>query len=184
MTDISLIPKDYKEKKISFGAIVSKTGVLVVVLVVLSILAYGGLFFYKKSLNNQFQDLQAKIKEIREQRDREFEKKAGSLDIVLRNLNTVLEKHVYWSNTFSKVGELTVSQVSFSDFNGTIEKDGSVNVVLKGKTSGYTYLAKQMKSFSRKELVSDIKVSGITLGTEGGIEFGLNIKFSKNILSR
>lgn len=184
MTDISLIPKDYKERKISFGAVASKSSFLVVVLVVLSLLFYGGLFFYKKSLSSQFQDLQAKIEEIKGQRDDEFEKKAKSLDVVLKNLNTVLKKHVYWSVIFSKIGELTVPQVSFSNFNGTIEKGGSVSIVLSGKTSGYTYLAKQMKSFSQEELVSDIKVSGIALGTEGGIEFGLNINFSKDILSR
>lgn len=182
MSDISLIPKDYKEKKIGSETIFSKIGIFVFVLVALSLLIYGGLFFYNKSLGAQIIELQTQIKEAKKQRDVDFEKEAIPLERALRGLKTILKNHFYWSNVFSKFEKLIVPQISFSDFNGTIEKDGSVNLSLSGKTAGYTYLAKQMVSFSQEELVSDIKVSGIKLGTEGGIEFGLNISFKKDIL--
>lgn len=178
-----MIPKEYKEEKIGIGVIVSKASVLAVVLLALSLLAYGGLFLYQRPLIDQLQDLQAEIEEVKKQRDEDFEEEAESLYAVLKSLNPLLENHLYWSNIFSKIEELTVPRVSFADFNGTIaESGGSPSVTLSGKTAGYTYLAKQMKSFSQEELVSDIKVSGIQLSTEGGIEFGLYINFAKDIL--
>ncbi len=180
--DISLIPKDYKEEKFSFKTIFPKMGILVIGLVVFSLLVYGGLFFYNKSLNNQIDEFKTQIEEINNQRDNEFEANAKSLDSALKSLKKVLENHLYWSNIFSKIEELTVPQVNFLDFKGTLEEDGSVKLTLSGITLGYTYLAKQMVSFGQEELVSGIKVSGISLGTEGGVEFDLDINFLKDIL--
>lgn len=182
MPEVSLIPKDYKKEKISLESIFSKMGILIVVLVGLGLLGYVGLFFHSKSLNKQLQTLQGEIQKIDEQKDEVFEKEAVSLERVLKNLKTILKSHFYWSSFFSKFENLTVPQVSFSDFNGALDEDGFLTLMLAGKTSGYTYLAKQMKSFSQERFVSDINVSGINLSTEGGIEFNLNIIFSKDIL--
>lgn len=182
MPDISLIPKDYKEKKGGFKTIFSKIEILIIILIVFSLLVYGGLLFYSKSLNSQFYSLQKRAEEISKERNKEFENEAVSLAKTLKNLEVILKDHLYWSNLFSKLGELTVPQISFTDFKGDLAKDGSANLVLNGKTTGYTYLARQMASFSQEKLISDVKISGITLGTEGGIEFGLNINFLKEIL--
>ena len=184
MTDISLIPKDYKKEKANFSLkfIFSKIGILAVALVILSLLTYGGLSFYSKSLNNKLNTIQDQLKNLNDQRDSKFEKEVGAIDEALKNLKIILANHLYWSNLFSGFEDIIVPKVSFSGFNGNLEQDGSVNLVLDGKTAGYTYLAKQMISFSQNKLVSHVDVSEISLGTEGGIQFGLNIKFLKDIL--
>lgn len=180
--DISLIPEEYKEEKIGFGLILSKLGILVIVLVILSLLTYGGLSFYNKSLSNQLEEIQNQVVELDKQRDKDFEKEMESLSRALKNLKTIFKNHFYWSNLFSKLKELTVPLVSFSNFSGQLTEDNIVRIILSGKTAGYTYLAKQMVSFSEEKLISDIKVSGIALGTQGGIEFSLDINFLKEIL--
>lgn len=182
MADISLIPKEYEERKFSFRNIFSKMGFLTSILVVLSLLVYGGLSLYNKSLINQLEKIQSQIGEADKQRDIDFEKKAISLEKALNSLKIVLKSQVYWSNLFSKLEELTVPQVNLSNFNGRTEKNGFVSVTLDGSAAGYTYLAKQMVSFSQEKSISDIGVSGIKLGTEGGIEFVLNINFLKDVL--
>ena len=73
-------------------------------------------------------------------------------------------------------------QVDFTDFSATTKTDGSVSLTLSGSAAGYTYLAKQMVSFGQEKLISNIEVSGITLGTEGGIEFRLSVNFLKDVL--
>lgn len=180
--EISLIPTDYKGEKVGLAPISSKIGILVVVLLILSLLAYGGLTFYNKSLNSQLKEVKDQVAELEKQRDKDFEKEIESLNRALKNLKTALENHYYWSNLFSKLSELTVPLVSFSGFAGQLTENNLVNVVLSGKTAGYTYLAKQMTSFSQDKLVSGIKVLGITLGTKGGVEFSLDINFLKDIL--
>lgn len=182
MADISLIPKEYEKRKFGFGKIFSKMGFFIPGLVVLSLLVYGGLSLYNRSLVNQLEKIQSQIVEVEKQRDIDFEKKAISLEKTLNSLKIVLKNQLYWSNLFSKLGELTVPKVSFSNFAGRVEKDDSVGVNLSGNAAGYTYLAKQMVSFSQEKSVSNVETSGITLGTEGGIEFVLNINFLKDIL--
>lgn len=182
MAEITLIPKDYKKEKVSLESVFSKAGILVVILIFLSLLVYGGLFFYNRSLSGQLSTLQGQIEEIDKQRDEKFEKEVVSLEKVLKNLKIILKNHFYWTNIFSALENLAVPQLSFSDFSGKVEVDGSVNLLLKGKTMGYTYLAKQMLSLSQEELVSKIELLGVTLGTEGGLEFSLNVIFLKDIL--
>lgn len=180
--NISLIPKDYKEEGFNFGAIFSKMGVFIVGLVILSLLVYGGLFFYAKSLTSKLNETVSKIEEINKKRDTDFEGKVVSLERALKTLKILLKDHLYWSNLFLKFEKLVVPQVSFADFSATTVKDGSVSLILQGNASSYTYLAKQMVSFSQEKLISNMEVSGITLGTEGGIEFNLNINFLKDVL--
>lgn len=179
--EISLIPKEYKEKA-GFGAVFSKMGILIFVLLIFAILVYGGLFFYGRSLNNQSNELQKNLEDLNKKRDIAFEKEVISLEKTLKSLKTALKNHIYWSALFAKFEKLTVPQVSFSKFNGELKDDGSPSLLLKGKTSGYSYLAKQMVVLANDPLVSDIKVVGISLGTEGGIDFSLSINFVKDIL--
>jgi hypothetical protein len=180
--DVGLIPKGYGKEKVGFKTIFSKIGILLVGLLVLSLIIYGGLFYYNKSLTEKLSELQTQTEEINRQRDTEFEEKVISLEAALNSLSKILKNHVYWSNVFSKFESLALPQVSFSNFNAGLENDGSVKLTLSGNTSGYTYLAKQMVSFSQDELVSNIELSGINLGTEGGIGFGLNVTFLRDIL--
>ncbi len=179
--DISLIPRDYKEG-FSFGNILSKMGFFIAGLVVLSLLVYGGLFLYSKSLNSKLNQAISQIEEINKKRDTDFEKKVVSLEKALRTLKILLKEHLYWSGLFSKFEKLTVPQVDFTDFSATTKTDGSVSLTLSGSAAGYTYLAKQMVSFGQEKLISNIEVSGITLGTEGGIEFRLSVNFLKDVL--
>ena len=92
MTDITLIPKDYKEK-IGAKTIFSKIGILAFVLLILSLLAYGGLFFLKKSLGSQLVDLHGQIEELDGQKDEEFEERVISLEKALESLKTILSNH-------------------------------------------------------------------------------------------
>ena len=180
--DIGLIPKGYGKDKVGFKTIFSKIGILLIGLSVLSLIVYGGLFYYNKSLTEKLSELRTQAEEINRQRDTEFEEKVISLEAVLNSLKKILKNHVYWSNVFSKFESLTLPQVSFSNFSASLKDDGSVGLTISGNTSGYTYLAKQMVSFSQDELVSNIGLSEINLGTEGGIEFGLSVDFLGDIL--
>ena len=182
MSDISLIPKEYKKTKIGFGRVISKIGVIAIILVILALLAYGGLLFYSSKMEENINSIQAQIKELNQQRDEEFEKEVVATDKALKNLKTIFKNHLYWSNIFSTIEELTVPELGFTGFSGNLSGSSSATISLAGRTSGYTYLAKQMVSFQENDSISGIVVSGISLSTEGGIEFVLNINFSEDIL--
>jgi len=181
MADISLIPKDYKARtkiKLSF----SKAEIFIGGLIILGLLFYGGLLVYNRSLDKQLEAIQIRIEKVDEQRDIEFEKETILLERSLKNLKEILKNHLYWSNLLSKIENLTLSQMSFSKFSGQLNENDSIDLTLKGKTPGYSLLAKQMVSFNENRSVSSLNVSRLGLGTEGGIEFELNINLLKNIL--
>ncbi len=183
MADISLIPEEYKEKQFNLASISSKIGTLIIALIVLSLLVFGGLYFYNRSLTGKINDLKAQIDNLNKGRDKNFESKVKFLDEALKNSRILLKNHLYFSGLFEEIEKLTVPQVSFSDCDAILNSDGSLNLTLSGKTSSYTYLAKQMVSFSQdKKLVKDVKVLKISLGTAGGIEFSLTVNFLKDIL--
>jgi len=183
MADVSLIPKDYKQKS-SLKAIFSKIGILIIVLLILSVGAYLGLYFYNDSLNAQLQDLKSQVEEVNKERDVEFEKKVLSLESAMLIFENIFENHNYWSNIFSKLETLTIPQVIYFDFDGIISKNGSVDLSFDGRTTGYTYLAKQMVSFLDDPMVTNLELTGLSLGSEGGIEFGLNVNLLKDVLSK
>ncbi len=178
--EISLIPKDYKGQ-LGAKTIFSKVGILALVLVILTLLIYGGLNFYGQSLDKQLNDIKSQLEETNKQRDVAFEKEVISLEKSLKNLKILLKNHIYWSDFFAKLENLVVPQVSFSNFKAEFKDDKSINLTLKGRTSSYTQLAKQMASFGQEPLVSDITVSGITIGAQGGVEFTLNINLLKDV---
>ncbi len=183
--DISLIPTEYGKGKGISQALFSKWGILGIVLVVLSLAVYGGLVFYNKSLKQDLIPLKDRVEELNQQRDKQFEERVKTLDNSLKDLKIILENHIYWSNLFSIISQLTVPQVSFSTLNSnTKSKDNYVSISVAGKTTGYTYLAKQIRSFEQSQLISNVKVGGISLGTAGGIEFLMTINFKEDILTQ
>ena len=180
--EISLIPGEYKGKKRIISTLISKWSVLVIILIMLSLLIYGGLIFYKKELEKDLSSFQDVVDELNKKRDKDFEERAMSLDGALKDLKVILKNHVYWSDLFSKLETLTVPEVVFSEFDSALEKDGSIKTELKGQTAGYTYLAKQIRSFEQEQVISGVEIEKISLGTEGGIEFNMTVIFEKDVL--
>jgi len=180
--EISLIPKEHKKEGI-LAIIVSRLGILAIISVILSLSVYGGLNFYKKGLQDDLVSLKNQARELNQQRDKNFEEEVKSLDQTLKDLKIILKNHIFWSKLFSLIEELAVPQVAFSEFSGSLAKDGPLIKVL-GETSGYTYLAKQIRSLEQHALISAPKVGNISLSTKGGIEFELIINFAKDILKK
>jgi len=181
MPDVNLIPEEYKKRKEKLSTIFSKTGGVVLGLVILSLLFYGGLLSYQNKLNKELDNIEEQIKVLNQKRDPETEEAVVDLDKKLRALKKIFENHVYWSKLFSKIEELTVPQAYFSK----VKLDSSereINISFSGNTPTYTILAKQMKSFQEDSQVESIRVSDLSLSAEGGIDWELKIIFSKDIL--
>lgn len=194
MPDVNLIPKEYKKGKIELSTIFSKTGGIVLILLILSLLLYGGLLLYKSKFNKKLDNLEQEKsvinQSIEQAVDKETKQAIIDLDKNLDTLKGLFENHVYWSRLFSKIEELTVPQAYFSESSFRILKDieegkqleESVEVSLSGNVLSYTILAKQILSFQEESLVKEVKISEISLANEGGIRFNLGIVFSKDIL--
>jgi len=181
MVDINLIPREYKLKKEKFSGIVSRTVGAVFALFVLSLLIYGGLLLYQNKLNKDLGNTNQAIENLDIKRDFETEQIMVDLDKKLKVLKEMFENHFYWSDIVAKIEELTIPEVYFSDARLSLVED-KVSFGFSGNALTYTTLAKQIISFQEESDVKNIVVTGIALSSEGGIDFNLEITFSKDIL--
>ncbi len=181
MVDVNLLPAEYKKRKEALKAIFSKTGGVVLVLLILSLLLYGGLLFYKSKINENLENIRDEIVSLDQKRDPEIEKVIIDLDKKLAVLKDLFEDHLYWSKLFDKIEQVTIPQVYFSQSRVNFLED-KIDVVFSGNASGYTNLARQILSFQEESMVESVRVSGISLTTEGGVGFDLSVNFSKEIL--
>lgn len=181
MVDINLIPKEYKKRGISLAGIFSKAGGITLGLLILSLLVYGGLFFYEKKFVNESKNIQEEIINLESKRDSAKEKLIVDTDKKLDVVKDLFKNHFYWSKLFSKIEELIEANVYFSESKFSFAAD-KTSVVLVGSARTYTALAQQMVSFDGDPLVEKVEVADIALDETGGIRFNLSIIFSKNIL--
>lgn len=181
MNEINLVPKEYRKKTLKFSGIFSKIGGIFLILLILSLLLFGGLFIYKKSLNKELSDFKKEILILDQKRNPELEEKIVNLDKKLEILESIFNNHLYWSELFTRIENLVLKKAYFSKVRiGFLETDLAIN--LSGNALTYTILAQQMLSFQEDSSVKSVQVSDISLGSEGGIDFNLQIIFSKNIL--
>lgn len=181
MPDVNLIPKEYKKRKQKLSVTFSKTGGVVLGLLILGLLLYGGLLLYQNEINKELDNIKTETQILDQKRDKEREKVVIDLDKKLGVLKEIFEKHVYWSKLFNKMEELTVFWTYFSEVKFNFSGEAA-KASLFGNALTYTTLAKQMKSFQENSQVESVEVSNISLSTEGGIDFDLAVIFSKDIL--
>lgn len=165
----------------ALGAIFSKTGSIVLILLVLSLLVYGGLLFYQKGIQKNLDNINQEIKNLESKRSSDLENSIYNADKKLVLVENIFKGHVYWSKFLTKIEELVVPQVYFSDSKFSVV-DGQVDVTLSGNSKTYTGLARQMVAFSEDSLVEKINLTKTELSIDGGIDFGFSILFSKKIL--
>jgi len=191
MADINLIPKEYKKRKVAIGAIFSKTGGLVLGLLILSLLIYGGLLIYKNKVQKQFEGINQEINKLDLMRNKEKETNIYNTDKKINLVENLFAEHLYWSKIFTRLEQAVIPQVYFknSKFNFVGEE---VNIQLSGVAQSYTALAKQMIGLkmdpsdalasSSDPLVLKVDLTKMSLSEKGGIEFEMSVVFDKNIL--
>lgn len=181
MPDINLIPTEYKKKRIGLKAIFSKTLGIILVLLILSLLVYGGFLIYKKTLTQKINDLNESISELESKRDGKLENTIYRADKKLKSVENLFKSHFYWSKIFTKIEQAVVSDVYFTESKAIIDSD-KINLTLIGNSKSYTGIAQQMISFSEDKIVEKVELSDIKLNDVGGIDFTLSILFSGGIL--
>ena len=181
MPDINLIPTEYKKKGFDLGANFAKIGGIVLAFLTLSLLVYGGLFIYKRSLTRQIEDIDNKMTELESKRNNELENAIYNADKKLTTVENLFKDHFYWSKVFAKIEELAIADVYFTEAKVALDA-GAINLALKGNAASYTSLARQMVSFKEEKLVEKVDLGDVKLSESGGIDFSLSVLISKAIL--
>jgi Tfp pilus assembly protein PilN len=92
---------------------------------------------------------------------------ARNLQAQLKNMQTLLNGHVYWSSFFSQLGAVTPLKAEYTSFNGGIS-DGRVR--FEGVAPSYTDVGKVLLSLSTSGKFSNVRL--ISVNPSAGEIFG------------
>ena len=146
------------------------------------LLGYGGLLGYKIYLDGNLKDLDAQINEISQSRDTPLEQKIEKLANQISRLNIILEKHFYWSNLFSNLEKLALTQAYFRTFKGEISANGEGILNINTRVSDYSKVAEQIKLLEQNSYFKNVNVGSISTD-DGFVNFLANITFDPILLS-
>ena len=197
--DIKLLPKEYKsgpvvskgfkfpsfklpQEKINWDYLKSKKNlwlVLAIILLVLSILGALGLLGYKNSLKREKVSLEAQLQKKESERDLEFEKQAAKMGKNIKDLQKIMETHIYPSRLFKLLEELTLTKVQWTHLTVDLVEN---KIIPKGRAESYSVLARQIAVFENDPRLKKVETSNIVLGPSGGVDFNMVLEFKPAIL--
>jgi len=140
------------------------------------VLVWGGLYFFKSSIESQVVDLKSEIAIIELARDNEAEIQVLSFYKQLKAANQLLSEHVVWSKAFSKLSELVEPSVVFDNLQTSLEDQ---RFTFTASTDSFTSVARQISAFYADESIKSINVGNISTDTDGRAGFSVIVEFIK-----
>lgn len=148
----------------------------VAILAIVIVLA-GGLYFYKNSLENKLESLDAELLILEQSRNKQVEQNILVFNEQISILSDLLNKHAYWTTAFSKIEGLTQSQVQFNNVTATLTGN---RLDFKATATNYTTIARQIATFLSEESITDVNLSRVNSLTNGQLEFTMQITFNRS----
>ncbi|KKS26560.1 MAG: hypothetical protein UU87_C0001G0075 [Parcubacteria group bacterium GW2011_GWA2_42_11] len=154
--------------------------ILVFSLLVISLIVYGGLFFYQLKIEKDINASRQAYEEIVNRQDENVLKKIVSQGENAEMLSGLLKSHRYLSNLFKALREATLSQVQWTAFS--LSANSKDKISLSGNVASYKVLAQQMAVFKKDKNWSGASFSSIKLDKNGIITFLADVEFSPSLL--
>lgn len=158
--------------------------VVAVVIFVIVVVSFGGLYLYKSYLTQNKETLSASLLKMKGSFDKDtiaelelYDKRSGAA-------KEVLEKHTVMSPLFEAINELTLSSIQYTRFDHT-----TVNNVFSIKISGiardYKSIALQADIFNKNKakMFKDVIFSNLTKDKNNYVTFDLEFSVDPSILS-
>ena len=150
------------------------------VLLILLLLAWGGLLLYQKSLNKKIEDLKKQEASVFSSQDKAAAEKIADLEKRANIAQDFLKSHVYSSGVLDSIASVTLPKVKWDSY-GLNVKDKAVT--LKGQAADYSTLAKQLFALDQTNYFN-VAVSNVALNKEGTVGFSVNFNFDPKILQK
>lgn len=144
------------------------------VFLVLVAVTAGSFSFYQRSLENKISALDEDIKTNEAQRDKTAENNILILNKQVGLLNRLLSDHILWTKGFGRISNDLEAQVQFKSFAVNLNEN---KITMRAATNSYATIARQMASFVNDESIKDVSLDGVTVLTNGTMEFSMTLAF-------
>ena len=162
------------------------------------LLGTGGVYFYKKSLENKIVSMQTSLDNAKN----DFEpSKIAQLQLLDKRLNAateVLNNHIAVSPIFTELGNVTMHTVRYTNFSYTLggganasasgaattsSSSGNVDVKMSGVAVDYRSVALESDLFSQDKNFINPVFSNLSVNTSGNITFDLNFSVAPSFVN-
>lgn len=151
-------------------------------LFILTLGAWGGLYFYKNTLNNEIVKLKQDIADTREAFEPETINELISFSNSIKSTNQLLQNHISVSALFDSLQSLTVRPIQFVEFSYS-EISGQVLVEIVMQGSSYAAFAQQSEIFKNQSFIINPEFSDFTVTESGAVEASFSAIIDKSMLS-
>jgi hypothetical protein len=170
----SFIPKTkltapvYRRRGLGLGIFLSLAVFL------LSFALYGGVYFYKKSLQKQLDQTNTSLKRAEAAFELTLIDELERFNAKINAAKILLEQHQAASKIFNLIGSLTLKTTKFSNFNYSFTANEPI-VTMSGETKSYTDVAIQARIFEDSDSIERASFSGLALKEGGKVSFNVEI---------
>lgn len=173
MPELELLPE--KRQKIQIGP--KKRSLPSIAFLVIILALYGGLVFYNQTLKTKVESLDADLVNFNSGRDRQKEDRINEVNVKLSQAQSLLDSHIFWSEGFKKIQQLTLPSVQFKHIVASLPE---LKFEFRATAPNLTSIAKQGANFLADNSIQDIFINQIKISTAGQTEFGVKLIFKKD----
>jgi len=140
-----------------------------------SLVAGGGVYFFKIQLEKSVQEMSNQLELARGAFEPELIEQIQILDTRLNAAQEILNNHVTVSPLFETLQDLTLQTIQFTGFEYKIGQNPSVvKVEMSGKARNYKSIALQSDLLDRNKNIKNQIFSNLTLDEKGNVSFDLS----------
>ncbi len=189
--DVNLIPEELaKYPEIEFPKKVAATTLSVVIMVLLVVSGYLGLEWYQFTVTRQLADTTVQVDTVKNQISQFESSTAAALDVQRRLtlVRDLLNRHIYWTEFFSKLEHYTVPDVFYTNFSMA----GQDQLVISAIARDYSAVAVQLVAFQQAtDFVTSVRIESASAqpveanqAAIAGVDFTINLEFVPGIFTK
>ena len=148
-----------------------------IVILCLTLILIGGLFYYKGILDKKLVQLDTDIANLEKERDKKAESNLLTLSKQLNLISKLLDSHIIWSKALSKIESSLQPQVQFLSFSAAVSEN---QFQFKALATNYTVLARQIAAFVSDDSIKDVSLNAVRALTDGKLEFNIKLDFDNS----
>lgn len=164
-------------------------GFLCFFMVLISVLSYGGVYVYNKTLIQQKADLDTKLAKARDSIGTDFVSDMKRLNARITGVKALLSAHVVVTPIFKALQDTTLRTVVYNNFSYELKTDDTtkktaVTVTLTGTAKSYAAIALQSDAYTKSPIIKNPIFSDLKINTKSNtVDFKLTFTCDPNDLS-
>ncbi|HZS42634.1 MAG TPA: PilN domain-containing protein [Candidatus Paceibacterota bacterium] len=154
---------------------------IAILILLISLVAWGGVFLYKVYLNNKIQNDTESLQNSQKEFDLKTVTTLTRLSDRLTNAQNLLNNHIATSKIFDELEANTLKNVRFTDFNlsASNANAGELTLTLKGQATAYADVASQSDVFDQNPDFKNPIFSNLDLDGSGRVVFSVTTNLDR-----